>query len=215
MATAHQVPVEFREDSGKGASRRLRRAEMVPAIIYGGELPPRSLQLSQKEASLYASKEWFYTSVLELTVEGDVQRAVLRDIQRHPYKKRVMHLDFQRISDNETLRLRVPLHFLNQDGSPAGKISGCVILHELNDVEIECLPKDLPEFIEVDLADLEVGGVVHMSEIILPEGVIIPELNLGKEHDVSIVTAKMAAAEKEPEEEGEGEGEGEGEEAES
>ncbi|MCB1605664.1 MAG: 50S ribosomal protein L25/general stress protein Ctc [Xanthomonadales bacterium] len=207
MATAHQVPVEFREDSGKGASRRLRRSEMVPAILYGGDLPPRSLQMTQKLASLYSTKEWFYTSVLELTVGDDVQRAVLRDIQRHPYKKRVMHLDFQRISDTETLRLRVPLHFLNQSTSPAGKTGGCVILHELNDVEIECLPKDLPEYIEVDLAKLEVGSVVHLSEIVLPAGVIIPELNLGKEHDVSVVSAKMAAVEKEEGEEGEDEGE--------
>ncbi len=216
MATTHQVPVQFREDSGKGASRRLRRAEMVPAIVYGGDLPPRSLQMTQKLAYLNSTKEWFYTSVLELTVDGDVQRAVLRDIQRHPYKKRVMHLDFQRISDTETLRLRVPLHFLNQDGSPAGKTAGCVILHELNDVEIECLPKDLPEFLEVDLAELVVGGVVHLSEVVLPEGVIIPELDLGKEHDVTIVSAKMGAAEKEVDtEEGEDEGEGSGADAES
>ncbi len=208
MATAHQVPVEFREDAGKGASRRLRRSEMVPAILYGGDLPPRSLQMTQKLASLYSSKEWFYTSVLELTVGDDVQRAVLRDIQRHPYKKRVMHLDFQRINDAETLRLRVPLHFLNQDTSPAGKTGGCVILHELNDVEIECLPKDLPEYIEVDLAKLEVGSVVHLSEVVLPEGVTIPELAQGKEHDVSVVSAKMAAVEKDPSEEEDAEDEG-------
>ncbi len=192
MAT-HQVPVEFRDDKGKGASRRLRRTEMVPAILYGGDLPPRSLQMTQKLATLYAAKEWFYTSVLDLTVGDDVQKAVLRDMQRHPYKKRILHLDFQRINESETLRLRVPLNFLNQTTSPAGKISGCVILHELNDVEIECLPKDLPEHIDVDLSKLEVGDIVHLSELKLPPGVEVPELKFGKEHDVAIVTAKMSS----------------------
>ena len=191
--STHVVPVEFRDDKGKGASRRLRREEMVPAILYGGTLPPRSLQISQKLALLYSSKEWFYTSVLDLTVGNDVQKAVLRDIQRHPYKKRVLHLDFQRINEAETLRIRVPLNFLNQAGSPAGKTGGCVILHELNDIEIECLPKDLPEHIDVDLSQLAVGDIVHLSDIKLPAGVEVPELKLGKEHDVAVVSAKMSA----------------------
>ncbi|MCB1636043.1 MAG: 50S ribosomal protein L25/general stress protein Ctc [Xanthomonadales bacterium] len=191
--STHVVPVEFRDDKGKGASRRLRREEMVPAILYGGTLPPRSLQISQKLALLYSSKEWFYTSVLDLTVGNDVQKAVLRDIQRHPYKKRVLHLDFQRINEAETLRIRVPLNFLNQAGSPAGKTGGCVILHELNDIEIECLPKDLPEHIDVDLSQLAVGDIVHLSDLKLPAGVEVPELKLGKEHDVAVVSAKMSA----------------------
>ena len=191
--STHVVPVEFRDDKGKGASRRLRREEMVPAILYGGTLPPRSLQITQKLALLYSSKEWFYTSVLDLTVGNDVQKAVLRDIQRHPYKKRVLHLDFQRINEAETLRIRVPLNFLNQAGSPAGKTGGCVILHELNDIEIECLPKDLPEHIDVDLSQLAVGDIVHLSDLKLPAGVEVPELKLGKEHDVAVVSAKMSA----------------------
>ena len=191
--STHVVPVEFRDDKGKGASRRLRREEMVPAILYGGTLPPRSLQISQKLALLYSSKEWFYTSVLDLTVGNDVQKAVLRDIQRHPYKKRVLHLDFQRINEAETLRIRVPLNFTNQAGSPAGKTGGCVILHELNDIEIECLPKDLPEHIDVDLSQLAVGDIVHLSDLKLPAGVEVPELKLGKEHDVAVVSAKMSA----------------------
>ena len=203
--STHVVPVEFRDDKGKGASRRLRREEMVPAILYGGTLPPRSLQISQKLALLYSSKEWFYTSVLDLTVGNDVQKAVLRDIQRHPYKKRVLHLDFQRINEAETLRIRVPLNFTNQAGSPAGKTGGCVILHELNDIEIECLPKDLPEHIDVDLSQLAVGDIVHLSDLKLPAGVEVPELKLGKEHDVAVVSAKMSqvAADDEGSEEGE------------
>ncbi|MCB1629566.1 MAG: 50S ribosomal protein L25, partial [Xanthomonadales bacterium] len=124
---------------------------------------------------------------------NDVQKAVLRDIQRHPYKKRVLHLDFQRINEAETLRIRVPLNFLNQAGSPAGKTGGCVILHELNDIEIECLPKDLPEHIDVDLSQLAVGDIVHLSDIKLPAGVEVPELKFGKEHDVAVVSAKMSA----------------------
>jgi large subunit ribosomal protein L25 len=202
MAKIRQIPVEFRKDEGKGASRRLRRAGKVPAIIYGGELAPRALQLEQLKAGIYIQNEWFFTSILELEAGGETQKALVRDVQRHPYKPIVMHIDFQRISENEVVRLRVPLHFLNQEKSPAGKTGGALILHELNDVEVSCLPKDLPEFIEVDLVDLKVGDTLHLSDLKLPAGVDVPELKLGKEHDVAIVVARMPAAETEETAEG-------------
>jgi large subunit ribosomal protein L25 len=126
-----------------------------------------------------------------------VQKVLLRDIQRHPYKQIIMHLDFQRVDENQALRAKVPLHFLNQEKSPAGKTAGVVVTHELNEVEVSCLPKDLPEFIEIDLADLQIGGIVHLSELKLPKGVELPELKLGKEHDVAVVIAKHGREETE------------------
>jgi large subunit ribosomal protein L25 len=190
MARTHSINVQKRDDEGKGASRRLRRAGFVPAIVYGGELKPVSIQLEQKDVWLASQNEWFYSSILDLSLGGDVQKVLLRDMQRHPFKQIFLHLDFQRVNENEAIRVRVPLHFLNQEKSPAGKTSGVVITHELNDVEISCLPKNLPEYIEVDLGSLGIGDIVHMSDIKLPEGVEIPELRLGKEHDHAIAVAK-------------------------
>ena len=190
MATTHEIKVERREDEGKGASRRLRHAAKIPAIVYGGELKPVSIQLDHETVWLASQNEWFYSSILDLSLGGDVQKVLLRDMQRHPYKQLIMHLDFQRVNDNETLRTSVPLHFLNEDSSPAGKASEVVVMHELNEVEVECLPKDLPEFIEIDLAALSVGDIVHLSDIKLPKGVEIPALKQGKEHDVAVVIAK-------------------------
>lgn len=190
MAKTHQINVEKRDDEGKGASRRLRRAGFVPAIVYGGELKPVSIQIVHKDVWHASQNEWFYSSILDLSLNGDVQKVLLRDMQRHPFKQLVLHLDFQRVNENEAIRVRVPLHFLNQESSAAGKTSGIVITHELNEVEISCLPKDLPEYIEVDLSALNVDDIVHLSELKLPAGVEIPELRLGKEHDHAVVVAK-------------------------
>ena len=190
MATTHSIKVEKRNDEGKGASRRLRRAGFVPAIVYGGELKPVSIQIEHKDVWLASQNEWFYSSILDLSLGGDVQKVLLRDMQRHPFKQLVLHMDFQRVNENEAIRLRVPLHFLNQETSPAGKMAGVVITHEMNDVEISCLPKDLPEYIEVDLGEISVGDIVHLSEIKLPDGVEIPELRFGKEHDHAVAIAK-------------------------
>lgn len=195
MAKIRKVPVEFRADEGKGASRRLRRAGKVPAILYGGDSQPRALQMDQLLAYRYAQNEWFYTSILELDVGNETQKALLRDLQRHPYKPILLHIDFQRVSETEAIRLRVPLHFLNQATSPAGKTAGVLILHELNDVEISCLPKDLPEYLELDLKDLKEGDTIHVSDIPLPAGIEIPSLKLGREHDVAVVVARKAAEE--------------------
>ena len=196
MAT-HVIDVERRGDEGKGASRRLRHAGKIPAIVYGGELKPVSIQLDHEPVWLASQNEWFYSSILDLSLAGDIQKVLLRDIQRHPYKQLIMHLDFQRVSADQTLRASVPLHFLNEDKSPAGKTAGVLVLHELNEVEVSCLPKDLPEFIEIDLSNLAVGDIIHLSELKLPAGVEIPELKLGKEHDVAVVIAKHGKEEAE------------------
>ena len=197
MANTHEIKVQRREDEGKGASRRLRHAGQVPAIVYGGELNPVSIQLNHNEVWLASQNDWFYSSILDLSLNGDIQKVLLRDMQRHPFKQQIMHLDFQRVNENEALRVAVPLHFLNEDKSPAGKAAEVVVTHELNEVEVSCLPKDLPEFIEIDLSKLEVGTVIHLSDLKLPNGVEIPELKLGKEHDVAVVIAKYGQEEAE------------------
>ncbi|MCR6663013.1 MAG: 50S ribosomal protein L25/general stress protein Ctc [Luteimonas sp.] len=204
MATTHEIQVERRMDEGKGASRRLRHAAKIPAIVYGGDLKPVSIQLDHEAVWLASQNEWFYSSILDLSLAGDIQKVLLRDIQRHPYKQLIMHLDFQRVNENETLRTAVPLHFLNEDKSPAGKSAEVVVTHELNEVVVECLPKDLPENIEIDLSNLSVGDIVHLSDIKLPAGVEIPELKLGKEHDVAVVIAKHGREEAAEDEAAEG-----------
>ena len=197
MAT-HVINVERREDEGKGASRRLRRSGKVPAIVYGGDLKPVNIQLEHEPLWLAQQNEWFYSSILDLSLGGDVQKVLLRDMQRHPYKQQILHLDFQRVSENEVLRVAVPLHFVNAEKSPAGKTAGVVVTHELNEVTVACLPKNLPEAIEVDLSALAVGDVVHLSALKLPAGVEIPELKLGADHDLAVVIAKHARGEEEP-----------------
>lgn len=186
----HTIKAASRNAEGKGASRRLRHAAQLPAIVYGGSAAPQSIQIEHEAIWLASQHEWFYSSLLNLDIDGKVEQVLLRDMQRHPYKQLIMHLDFQRVDANQALRTKVQLHFLNQDSSPAGKTGGVVIMHELTEVEISCLPKDLPSALEVDLANLVVGGVVHLSDLTLPAGVELPALKLGKEHDVAVVVAK-------------------------
>ncbi len=196
MAIEHNIKAASREVQGnKGASRRLRNEGFIPAIVYGGHADPKSVQLEHNPIWLASQNEWFYSSILSLDVDGAVEKVLLRDMQRHPYKAQIMHMDFQRVSENEAIRVSVQLHFLNQEKSPAGKAAGVIVTHELNEVEISCLPKDLPEYIEVDLSALEVGDIIHLSQIKLPAGVEVPELKLGKEHDVAVVIAKHAKEE--------------------
>ena len=186
----HNITAASRNDEGKGASRRLRRTAQIPAIVYGGDVAPKSVQLDHEKIWIASQNEWFYSSILSLDLDGKVEKVLLRDMQRHPYKQQIMHLDFQRVNENQAIRVAVPLHFLNEEKSPAGKAADVVVTHELNEVEVSCLPKDLPEFVEIDLSNLSVGDIVHLSDIKLPAGVEIPELKLGKEHDVAIVIAK-------------------------
>lgn len=193
----HTIKATSRNVEGKGASRRLRRAAQLPAIVYGGKSAPQAIQIEHEQIWLASHHEWFYSSILNLDIDGKVEQVLLRDMQRHPYKQLIMHLDFQRVDASQALRTKVQLHFLNQEKSPAGKTSGVVITHELTEVEVSCLPKDLPEAIEVDLGELAVGAVVHLSDLKLPAGVELPALKLGKEHDVAVVIAKHAKEEEE------------------
>jgi large subunit ribosomal protein L25 len=148
---------------------------------------------------LASQNEWFYSSILDLEVDGKSQKVLLRDLQRHPYKQRIMHIDFQRVSANEAIRVSVPLRFVNVANSPAGKTAGVVVTHELNEIHVSCLPGDLPEHIDVDLSALKPGDTVHLSQVSLPKGVEVPELRLGADHDVAVVMARFARAEAEPE----------------
>jgi len=193
----HNITAASRNDEGKGASRRLRRTAQIPAIVYGGDVAPKSVQFDHEKIWLASQNEWFYSSILSLDLDGKVEKVLLRDMQRHPYKQQIMHLDFQRVNENQAIRVAVQLHFLNEDKSPAGKAAEVVVTHELTEVTISCLPKDLPEFLEVDLGELEVGTIIHLSELKLPAGVEIPELKLGKEHDLAVVIAKHGKEEAE------------------
>lgn len=194
----HTIKATGRNVEGKGASRRLRRAAQLPAIVYGGNAAPQNIQIEHEQIWLASHHEWFYSSILNLDIDGKVEQVLLRDMQRHPYKQLIMHLDFQRVDASQALRTKVQLHFLNQEKSPAGKTGGVVIMHELTEVEVACLPKDLPQFIQVDLSELKVGESVHLSSIKLPAGVEIPELKLGKDYDIAVVVAKEVRAEAEP-----------------
>ena len=193
----HTIKATGRNVEGKGASRRLRRAASIPAIVYGGKSDPQPIQLEHEKIWLASQTEWFYSSILSLDIDGKTESVLLRDMQRHPFKQVIMHLDFQRVDASQTLRAHVQLHLVNAESSPAGKVGGVVIMHELTQVEVSCLPKDLPAAIEVDISDLEVGGIVHLSQVKLPEGVEIPSLKLGKEYDVAVVVAKHGRVEEE------------------
>jgi len=207
----HSIKATGRKDEGKGASRRLRHAAKIPAIVYGGQSAPKSIQLEHEKTWIASQNEWFYSSILSLDIDGQVERVLLRDMQRHPFKQQIMHLDFQRVSENEALRASVPLHFVNVEKSPAGKAADVVVTHELNEIQVSCLPKDLPEFIEVDLSNLNAGDTIHLSQVKLPQGVEVPELKLGADHDVAVVVARMGRVEEAPTEEGAAPAAGEGE----
>ena len=196
MTKTHEIKAQSRKDEGKGASRRLRHASFVPAVVYGGAgQAPQSIQIEHNTILLAAKHEWFFSSVLDLNVDGNVQKVLVRDWQKHPFKQLMMHMDFLRVNENEAIRVSVPLHFLNQEKSPAGKTSGVVISHNLTEVEISCLPKHLPEFIELDLGELKPGDIVHLSELKLPENVEIVALHLGESHDIAVVTANTVQEE--------------------
>jgi large subunit ribosomal protein L25 len=195
MAKTHEIKAQSRKDEGKGASRRLRHASFVPAVVYGAGKDPESIQIEHNTILLAAKHEWFFSSVLDLNVDGKVQKVLVRDWQKHPFKQLMMHMDFLRINENEVVRVNVPLHFINQETSPAAKTSGVVISHNLTEVEVSCLPKDLPEFIELDLGKLKEGDIIHLSQLTLPADVEIPALALGEDHDIAVVTVMFVQEE--------------------
>jgi large subunit ribosomal protein L25 len=195
MAKTHEIKAQSRKDEGKGASRRLRHASFVPAVVYGAGKDPESIQIEHNTILLAAKHEWFFSSVLDLNIDGKVQKVLVRDWQKHPFKQLMMHMDFLRINENEVVRVNVPLHFLNQETSPAAKTSGVVISHNLTEVEVSCLPKDLPEFIELDLGKLKEGDIIHLSQLTLPANVDIPALALGEDHDIAVVSVMFVQEE--------------------
>ena len=196
MATIHEITAERRADQGKGASRRLRRAGKVPAVVYGAGQPAENIQFDHLKLSVEARNEWFASAILDLLVEGNRQKVLLRDVQKHPVKPVLLHLDFLRIDESKPIRVYVTIKFLNKEKSPAAKTAGVVISHNVTEVEVSCLPKDLPENIELDLSALALGDVLHLSDLKLPAGVELPELKLGK--DVTVVSAQAVREEEEP-----------------
>ena len=183
MKTSFELAAEFRDAEGKGASRRLRRANKVPAILYGGHREPRALALDHTRLMLMLENERFYSTIINLRVGDVTQAAVLKDVQRHPAKNAVLHVDLQRVLENEKIRIAIPLHFTGAAAAPGVKAGG-LVSHLRNEVEVTCLPKDLPEFIDVDLSGLGMNQMLYLADLKVPEGVEIPELSHGRNSPV-------------------------------
>jgi large subunit ribosomal protein L25 len=186
-----------RTTEGRGASRRMRRAGKAPGIVYGGAAAPQPIELDHNALFHALRNEAFHASVLAMRLDGTTTKVLLRDVQMHPFKNEILHVDFQRVDENRKIHMKVPLHFVNEAVSPAVKISGALVSHVVNELDIACLPKDLPEFIEVDLSALAVGQSLHASGLKLPAGVTV--VSHGK-RDPVVATAVMPRAHVETEE---------------
>lgn len=160
-----------RKEQGSGASRRLRNAGQTPGIVYGGTAAPVAIALDHNALFHALKKEAFHSSILDLEIDGKVEKVLLRDFQMHAFKQIVLHADFQRVDESQKIHVKVPLHFVNAEVSPAVKLGGAIISHVVTELDVTCLPGKLPEFIEVDLSQVEAGASVHLSDIKLPEGV--------------------------------------------
>ena len=198
MKESFVVNAELRNDQGKGASRRLRRTGKVPAILYGGKDKPEQLAVVQHEMNKHLETEAFYSHILTLKFDGKEQQAVLKDIQRHPAEPMFLHFDFQRVFADQAIRMEVPLHFKGGEVCPGVKVGGGIVEHHLMQVEVECLPKNLPEFIEVDLSKMELNDSIHLSHLKLPEGVALVELKHGKDPSVAAVHVPRVVEEETP-----------------
>ena len=189
MSDQFELHAEVRNDLGKGASRRLRRsADLVPAIIYGGKQDPQPLTLVRKDLEKSLENEAFYSHVLSINIAGSPEKAILKDLQRHPARNDVMHADFLRVDDAVAIKVHVPIHFLNEAACHGVKMQGGMIQHQVTDIEVQCLPADIPEYIEVDMIDAHTGDIIHLSDITLPEGVISVALALGEDHDLAVAS---------------------------
>ena len=216
MAKQLDLIAEFREDSGKGSSRRLRRAGKVPAIIYGAGREPRALTFDHNALLRAVENESFFSSVLNVQVGENIRKSILKDIQVHPAKRQILHLDLQRIVEDEKIRMTVPIHFLNEEVAPGVKTGGGIVAHLRTDAEVSCFPGNLPEYLEVNVEALELDELLHLSDIVLPEGVELTDLIAEPPRDDAIVSIHVprVVVEEEPEVEGEeaaAEGEAEGE----
>jgi large subunit ribosomal protein L25 len=195
MKTSFELVAEFRDGQGKGASRRLRHDGKVPAILYGGHLAARSLALNHQKLLIMLDNERFYSTILNLKVGDETQAAILKDVQRHPFKNAIVHVDFQRVEENEKIRISIPLHFTGAAVSPGVKAQGGIVSHMRTEVEVSCLPKDLPEFVEVDISGLSLNESIHLSQLKIPAGVVLVEL---AKEDAAVVAIHSPRAE-EPE----------------
>jgi len=194
------INASLRDVQGKGASRRLRRAGQVPGVVYGGGKDPVNIQFQHNDLYLHTQHEAFYSHILNLVVDGDSQRVILRDMQRHPFKPSISHIDFQRVNESEALTMNIPLHFINEEECVGVKTGGGIISHLMTELEISCLPKDLPEYIEVDVLELEIGSAIHLSDLKIPRGVEIAALMHGGDDAQPVVSVHAPRVEVEIEE---------------
>lgn len=201
MSNVFEFVANSRGQSGKGAARRVRRQGDVPAVIYGGHKEPQMLVLNHNDVIKHLEHEAVYSHVLDVTVDGQTEKAILKGVQRNPAKFQVMHLDFLRVSMSEAVKVHVPLHFVNEATSIGGKKGG-IAAHSMVDIEVSCLPSVLPEYLEVDLAKLDIGESLHLSDIVLPAGVEIVVLAQGPEHDLPVVSMMSSKASKDDAAEG-------------
>lgn len=186
-----KVVAQSRQTQGSGASRRLRRAAKVPGILYGGNATPTMIEIDHNPLYHALRVEAFHASILDMELDGKPERVLLRSVQWHPYKPIVQHIDFQRVSPDQKIVLKVPLHFTNQESSPAVKLSAAIISHVITEITVSCLPGDLPEYVAVDLANLQVGQTVHVRDIPLPEGV---KAVLGGRENPAVITVTVPPA---------------------
>ena len=192
MRTSFVIGADLREMQGKGASRRLRHKGKVPAILYGGHKDPQALVLDQQNLLTMISSERFYSSIVQLKIEEKLHEAIVKDVQMHPARNVVVHVDLQRVLENEAIRIHLPIHFRNETVSPGVKLQGGIVSHMLADVEVTCLPKDLPEFLEVDLAAMNLNETKFLADIPLPAGVVLTDLVHGKNRPVVSIHAPRA-----------------------
>jgi len=218
MAAIFELHATLREGSGKADSRRLRRLEdKIPSIVYGANQEPVAITLAHNKLMHALENEAFYSSILTLNIGSKQEKVVLKELHRHPSKAKILHADFLRINLKEKLNMHIPLHFLGEDVAPGVKQDGGIVSHVLNEIEVRCLPADLPEFIEVDVSELDIDSSLHLSDIKLPKDVEIMALVHDAENDQTVVsihkpriaTVEEEVSEEAPEAEGEGEGEGE------
>ena len=192
MRTSFVIGADLREMQGKGASRRLRHKGKVPAILYGGHKDPLPLILDQQNLLTMISSEKFYSSIVQLKIEEKLHEAIVKDVQMHPARNVVVHVDLQRVLENEAIRIHLPIHFRNETVSPGVKLQGGIVSHMLTEVEVSCLPKDLPEFLEVDLAAMNLNETKFLADIALPAGVVLTDLVHGKNRPVVSIHAPRA-----------------------
>ena len=197
MRIVFELSAEPRNDQGKGASRRLRHAGKVPAIVYGGSAAPANISLSHQKLLLVIDNQKFYSTIVNVDVAGTKQAVIVKDVQMHPAKNAVVHVDLLRVFEDQPLRVHLPIRFLNEATSPGVKLQGGTVSHVRSDIEIQCLPKDLPESVEVDMGQMGINASVKLSDLKLPAGVTIPELVHG--HDAPVVVINAPRVDKEAE----------------